>query len=169
MNWTHPAVRIAPLIGLLALSSGCATVTRGTNDALIVNSSPAGADVKLSNGMTGKTPATFKLPRKSDVVVDISKAGYEPATVNVVSQISGAGGAGMAGNVLIGGLIGAAVDAGSGAMNDLEPNPVSVTLEKIDTSAVIDQKISELQRLRRSRTISEHEYRMKRAEILREL
>jgi len=86
--------------------------------------------VKLSTGTVGKTPAAFKLPRKDSLVVDISKPGYEPVRVNVVSQISGAGGAGMAGNVLVGGIIGAAVDAGTGAMNDLKPNPITVQLEK---------------------------------------
>ena len=36
----------------------------------------------------------------------------------------------MAGNVLVGGLIGAAVDASTGAMKSLVPNPVAVTLIK---------------------------------------
>jgi hypothetical protein len=35
----------------------------------------------------------------------------------------------MAGNVLVGGLIGAGVDVATGAMLDLSPNPVNVTLE----------------------------------------
>lgn len=35
----------------------------------------------------------------------------------------------MAGNVLIGGIIGAGVDLASGAMNDLTPNPLVVRLE----------------------------------------
>ena len=39
------------------------------------------------------------------------------------------GSAGMAGNVILGGLIGAAVDANNGATQDLVPNPLRVTLE----------------------------------------
>jgi hypothetical protein len=122
-------------LGLLALAvlfnTGCASITRGTKDTLVVESDPAGADVKLSNGLSGKTPTSFKLPRKRDVVVTISKEGYETLSVNVTSQVSGGGAAGMAGNVIFGGLIGAAVDAGSGAMNDLKPNPVKVTLNPL--------------------------------------
>ena len=38
----------------------------------------------------------------------------------------------MAGNLVLGGIIGAAVDAGSGAMYDLTPNRVYIELEKID-------------------------------------
>jgi hypothetical protein len=42
--------------------------------------------------------------------------------------MSGGGGAGFAGNILAGGLIGMGVDATSGAMNDLMPNPLHVDL-----------------------------------------
>ena len=155
--------------------SACATITRGTNDTLVVNSQPAGADVKLSNGMTGVTPATFKLPRKSDIVVEVKKAGYEPAKVNIVSQMSGAGGAGMAGNVLVGGIIGAAVDAGSGAMNDLKPNPVSIRLEKLGTfegdlgPERPDLRLQALSSMRKTGLISEGEYQMKRRQVLEEI
>ena len=41
-----------------------------------------------------------------------------------------AGGAGLAGNVLLGGVIGLGVDAATGAAFDLVPNPLKVTLEK---------------------------------------
>ena len=123
--------RLMALLGALlglTLTTGCATITRGSTDTLVVESEPPGAEIKLSNGLSGKTPATFTLPRKDALVVKIQKAGYEPVEVNITPQVSGAGGAGMAGNVLVGGLIGAAVDAGSGAMNDLLPNPVRVNL-----------------------------------------
>jgi hypothetical protein len=46
--------------------------------------------------------------------------------------MSGGGGAGMAGNVIFGGLIGAGVDATSGALKKLEPNPVVIQLVKED-------------------------------------
>jgi hypothetical protein len=41
----------------------------------------------------------------------------------------------MAGNVLVGGLIGVAVDAGSGATQELVPNPLNVTLEPLPAPA----------------------------------
>lgn len=106
----------------------CATTLRGTTDVLVVESDPPGARVTVSNGLTGSTPGTFTLRRKGNYVVTIAKDGYEPVTVNVTHKVVGAGSAGMAGNILLGGLIGAAVDAGSGAMYDLVPNPVRVNL-----------------------------------------
>lgn len=123
---------IAFVVALSALfMSGCATVTRGTKDTLVIESDPAGADVHLSSGQSGKTPTSFKLPRGDSLVVRIAKEGYESVEVNVSSQVVGAGAAGMAGNVLVGGLIGAGVDAFSGAMKDLKPNPIRVSLVRL--------------------------------------
>jgi uncharacterized protein YcfJ len=120
----------------LLSTAACATVTRGANDTWTVNSEPAGAAVKTTNQFfCESTPCTFKMPRKSDFDVTITKAGYKTWTGHVTHHISGAGGAGMAGNVILGGIIGAGVDAYSGAMNDLVPNPLTVTLEKEEQHA----------------------------------
>ncbi len=114
----------------------CATVTRGSSDTWTVNTTPTGAAVKTTNQFAcDSTPCTFKMPRKSEFDVTISKAGYKPWTGHVTHHISGAGGAGMAGNVILGGLIGVGVDAYSGAMNDLVPNPLNVVLEKLESSS----------------------------------
>ena len=126
MKMTSGRVALIGILGLL--TSGCATITRGTTEVLVVETTPAGADVELSNGMRCKTPCSLEMKRKSNVVVDISKEGYESVRVNVLSQISGAGAAGMAGNVILGGVIGAGVDAATGATKQLKPNPVQVTL-----------------------------------------
>lgn len=111
--------------------SGCATITRGTNDVFVVETFPVGASVKTSNGYScDSTPCSLKMPRKSEFTVTITKAGYKTWTGNVTNKVSGAGGAGMAGNVFVGGIIGAAVDGSNGSMLDLVPNPLVVTLEK---------------------------------------
>lgn len=95
--------------------------------------------------------------------------------VTVSPQVSGGGGAGMAGNVLFGGLIGAAVDAGSGAMHDLVPNPVDVrmvplNLGDMDTGGLPpDERLRRLQELRNNGDITAKEYRRKRDKILRQL
>ena len=44
-------------------------------------------------------------------------------------EVVGAGAAGVAGNVLLGGVIGIGIDAATGASKDLKPNPVEVELE----------------------------------------
>ncbi|MGN7867681.1 translation initiation factor 2 [Paracoccus sp. 22332] len=121
-----------PILLVCAVLSvaGCATITRGSNDALIVNSTPTGAQVKMSDGQTcNNTPCTFKVPRKSELNVLITKDGCKHQQVRVTNRVASGGSAAMAGNVLVGGIIGAGVDASSGAMLDLVPNPVEVTLD----------------------------------------
>ncbi|HTK34144.1 MAG TPA: PEGA domain-containing protein [Caulobacteraceae bacterium] len=119
----------------------CATVTRGTNAAWEVSSNPPGAAVTTTNGMQcAATPCSLKMSRKSEFVATITKPGYKPATVQVTHKVGTGGGAAMAGNVLVGGLIGGGLDLATGAMNDLTPNPVTVTLEKLDATVVAAAK-----------------------------
>lgn len=125
---TSRLIAVGVAFASLAFFSGCASITRGTKDTLVVESDPSGATVRLSTGESGKTPTSFQLPRKNALDVYIDKEGYESLTVRVSSQISGAGATGMAGNVLVGGVIGIGVDAFTGASKDLRPNPVKVTL-----------------------------------------
>jgi hypothetical protein len=121
------------LAGLGLLLTGCATITRGTTDTWTVTTSPPGAAVQTSNMFScAQTPCTFKISRKAEFNVTINKPGYKEWTGRVTHHVAGGGGAAMAGNVLFGGVIGAVADASSGAMNDLVPNPLNVTLEKDD-------------------------------------
>lgn len=122
--------RLMPAIVFMAalLGSGCATITRGTTQAWTVDSVPNGATVSLSNGERCETPCALTLKRKHPVAVEMCKAGYRTINTNVLSQISGAGAAGMAGNVIVGGLIGVGVDAASGATKELRPSPLIVQL-----------------------------------------
>lgn len=126
------------LVGLSAVLPACATVTRGTTQQFTVQSTPPGARASTSNGFQcDATPCTFRMPRKDAFAITISHPGYASQTHAIESKISGGGGTAMAGNILIGGLIGAGVDTVSGAMNDLTPNPLVVTLERapVETAA----------------------------------
>jgi PEGA domain len=128
----------------LCLTS-CATVFRGSHETLQVISTPSRANVTLSSGETGVTPATFVKLRRDSFQVTVSKPGYLTQTVTVVSRASGSGVAATAGSVALGGPIGVAVDAGTGAWNSLYPNPVSIQL----TPAPLDPQAA--RKLRKSR------------------
>jgi hypothetical protein len=117
------------LIALLPLTGACATITRGTSEAWTVTSDPSGAEVKLSTGQECITPCTLKLKRKESFTVTIHKPGYRTVTTQVISQVAGAGAAGMAGNLIVGGIIGVGVDAATGATKERKPNPLEVVLE----------------------------------------
>jgi hypothetical protein len=117
-------------VGLLGLALvGCASITRGTKEVFVVDSTPQDAEVRLSSGQVGRTPASFEVGRRDTLTVFVSKPGYKSRTLIVQSEVGGGGAAGMAGNVLFGGIIGAGVDAGTGAMYEHKPNPLMVQLE----------------------------------------
>src|SRR3546814_11037286 len=101
------------LLGMsgLLLATGCATITRGSSQAWTVETDPVGADIHLSTGESCTSPCTLQKKRKHPFTVNITKAGYEPVQTQVESTVSEAGAAGMAGNVLVGGLLGSGVDA----------------------------------------------------------
>ena len=124
--------RVALFGSVLALSftSACATLSRGSTDVLLVNSTPRDVTVRTTKGMhcTG-TPCSFTMPRRTDTTVYITKEGCRPVEVHVTSKISNGGGTALAGNLLIGGLGGVVVDSATGAGHDLTPNPINVTME----------------------------------------
>ena len=130
------AMRTTVAIALAGSLSACATITRGTSEAWTVETTPGGAAVKTNVGFAcDQTPCTFKVPRKGAFDVTITKPGYKTVNTRVETQVAGGGAAGMAGNVLVGGLIGVGVDAASGAMLEHKPNPLKIILEKQDAVA----------------------------------
>lgn len=129
-------MKIHPLLFLPVLClTSCATITRGVHEKLSVTSDPSGANVTLSTGEKGVTPAKFVKERRTEnFTVTVSKPGYTSQTVKVESKFGGTGGGAMAGNLLLGGAIGMGVDAGTGAYKSLYPNPVAVHLVPTSTS-----------------------------------
>lgn len=127
-------IMVASAIMMLNLG-GCATATRGTTQSWTIQTTPPNAKAVTTNGFTcDATPCTFTISRKAEFDVDVSLNGYKPFHGSVTHHMSGAGGAGLAGNVLVGGLIGMGVDASSGALLDLAPNPMNVTLAPVDST-----------------------------------
>jgi hypothetical protein len=115
---------------LVALSLGaCATVTRGTTDQVTFTSEPSGAAVRTSIGHScPTTPCTVEVSRKSEFVAVFTMNGYEEQQIPVATRIAGSGAAGFAGNILIGGIVGMAADAATGATLEHFPNPVHASL-----------------------------------------
>ena len=124
-------LRAAAMSAAVLSLGACATVPRGEHTAWEVRTTPPGAQVKTSNGMIcDSTPCSLRMMRKDNFTATISKVGYKSVEVRVTNKVSGQGGLGLAGNVLIGGVIGLGVDAVTGASLDLTPNPVDLNLEK---------------------------------------
>ena len=132
-------ITICGLAAVAMLLPTCATVTRGTSQKYVIESTPAQAQVALSTGQKCTTPCRLKLKRKHSFTASFTKPGYQPLTAQVKSKFSGGGAAAGAGNLLMGGIIGGAIDGSNGAMNNLTPNPLKVTLVPVgDTEHVGD-------------------------------
>ncbi|MBI5132362.1 MAG: translation initiation factor 2 [Rhodopseudomonas palustris] len=116
------------------LLSGCASVTRGTTENISIATTPSGALANVAGTdapFSCVTPCVVEVSRSADITVSLSKDGYQPQIIPLTREISGGGGAGFAGNLLLGGVVGMGVDAATGAAMDHKPNPVVVTLQPV--------------------------------------
>ena len=128
-------MRILITTAFCAALAGCGTITRGSNEDVVIDVLPANATIVTSNGRSCTGSCTLSVARKEPFTVTASAPGYETQNVQVRTEVSGAGAASMAGNVLIGGVIGAGVDAATGASLDHKPNPVVIRLKRIGAPA----------------------------------
>jgi hypothetical protein len=116
-------VLCALALGVTALSSGCATIVKGTTQDIGISTDPTGAACELKKGgsMVGSvnpTPGTAQIKKgDGDVEVTCKKKGYSDTTGMLVSSLEGW----TFGNILFGGVIGVVVDASSGALHNYQP------------------------------------------------
>ena len=109
----------AVLFGAVAVFGllGCATIMRGTNQQISINTNPSGANIVLSNGQSCSSPCTLTVRRDQSLQITVTKEGCQTQTASMIPALAGAG-------VILGGLI----DYGTGAVYDLQPNPLTLTL-----------------------------------------
>ncbi|MEM1278236.1 MAG: translation initiation factor 2 [Pseudomonadota bacterium] len=126
---------VLAVLALTLLASGCATITRGSSEEVAFLSTPPGATVSTSIGLECVTPCTMDISRRDTFQATFQLEG-ETKTVFVDTEVAGGGVAGVAGNVLFGGVIGAGVDVATGAGLNHVPNPVEVVFEPEDFDPV---------------------------------
>jgi hypothetical protein len=111
-------LKVAAAGGALAFAlSGCATITEGKTDTLVVNTVPVdGAKCDLHNGVGEwfiTTPGSAEVHKsKTSLDITCTKDGYQTGHLVLESHVE----AMTAGNAILGGVIGIGVDAASGAM-----------------------------------------------------
>ena len=129
------------------LSTGCATVTKGTSQSLSVDSDPQGATCELTRdgetiGFVNPTPGSITIGKDKDAIdIRCELEGHVVSTVNLDSSFQGW----TLGNAILGGLIGVMIDAGSGAMNEY-PSSIMIRLvpESFSTAEERDSYYNEL-------------------------
>lgn len=110
---------------LMGLMSGCATIVHGTHQSVGITSVPPGARVYLDGVPVGQTPVIVPVKRGDDHVVRMELAGYQTCDATLTSSVSGW----IWGNLAFGGLIGLAVDFGTGGARNISPEQVSGVLQ----------------------------------------
>lgn len=84
-----PLLTAALLAGFsLTFSSGCAVLTKGSKQTVVVRSTPAGATAKINGFDVGETPFRVKLRRDEVFRVDLEKPGFAPASAILLPSSS---------------------------------------------------------------------------------
>ncbi len=109
--------KVLSAVCVLSMLSGCATIIRGTEQSIHVNTNPISAKIEFSNGQSCLSPCSIKTKRDQSLVITISKEGCSTQTATMIPTLAGGG-------VILGGWI----DYGTGAVYDLQPNPLTITL-----------------------------------------
>lgn len=117
----------AGALALVLALSGCATIINGTSQSVDFRSDPPGARVYVDGVARGETPFEADVKRKQEHEVRFELEGYESYDVQLDRTVS----PWLAGNILIGGLIGLGIDALSGGMYQVSPSSVGVILEPL--------------------------------------
>lgn len=117
------------LVPAAAFLGACASIVEGTDQSIAVSSHPSGAICVLEReggqiAAVNPTPGTARVEKSTeDISVRCSKPGYQDSIGVLASELEGM----TAGNLIFGGVIGLAVDAGSGAMH-YYPSSITVNL-----------------------------------------
>ena len=128
--------KLAVIMLCISLLPACATITRGTTDVVEITSDPTQATVTTDLGYNGRTSCSIEHKRKRSFIVTVEMDGYETETIFVDNKWDGKGTAGMAGNIIFGGIIGIGVDSFSGATMGHYPNKIHVDLKPLTEPSV---------------------------------
>lgn len=110
----------------VALSTGCATILKGSKESLTIVSEPAGAKVQINGIDLGNTPLTARVHGTKDQLIQVRKEGYETRSIIVASSV----GAGWIVVDFFFGVLPLLVDAVTGDWKSLDQNEVNVVLDK---------------------------------------
>ncbi len=117
--------------------AGCATIMHGgSKQRVLISSDPIGAIATIDNSIKIQTPGEVKLKRGKDHVVVFEKPGYNSGQILIDRDFS----YWVVGNIVFGGLIGLAVDFGTGSAWNLDPSTITVTLTPSKVAAAPETK-----------------------------
>ena len=127
-------------LSLCIALTGCGAILNGSSKTINIQCSPGGTSIFANPEIGDYTcPTTLKLQRKHSYVLTFSKEGYNSKKVEIKKGA-------QVGIIILDVLftpllVGVIIDAVTGSWNNLKPDQVSVSLEKIETGVVGPDKI----------------------------
>jgi hypothetical protein len=109
---------------------GCATILNDSTQPVAFSSDPQGAIVAVNGVAMGRTPCTLPIQRKGwDKQVSFTLDGHKPVSFTLKNSLDGA----VAGNFILGGIIGGVIDGISGRGGGYQES-VQVVLVPVESS-----------------------------------
>ncbi len=103
---------------ILLIGSGCAVMSKGTTQMVVVRSVPEGATGLVNGIEVGKTPFKIKLKRTNAATIELRKEGFESAAIVIMPV----------GNEFEKRYLRWGLDYKLGAMTDLTPSDIKIGL-----------------------------------------
>lgn len=112
------------MVVFLITQTGCASIVSHRSQDFKVHSTPSGADIYIDDAKVGQTPMIASLKRKKRHEIRVVKEGFVEENRSTKRGFNWW----FAGNIIFGGIIGIIVDFCTGAVYDVEPEEMNVTL-----------------------------------------
>lgn len=109
------------ILFITLINIGCATMIRGTEEVININTNVKQAKIKLSDGQICVTPCSLQVKRDQHLEVTAEKDGCTTKVASMTPSITSEG-------FLYSGVI----DYANGAAYDLKPNPLIIHLECVN-------------------------------------
>ncbi len=123
-------VSVFAVLLVMACAPGCASIFSSGPKSVDFNTEPTQADVLVNGQKMGTTPVTLKLHPSKQYTITYRKEGFKDANVSLTSHVQG----GWVVLDILAGVIGVAVDAGTGKWKAFDSGSNFVKLEPLSTS-----------------------------------
>jgi|GEM_PF-602758 len=128
-------ITLSILLITLSIFTGCASIISGGNQSIYFDSIPQDAEVTIraiqsENSWEGTTPFTAELKRKHEYRVTVKLDGYETTHVRINRDVNNW----VVGNLILGIMPWVVIDYATGAMFELKPDEILITLEEPNSS-----------------------------------
>ncbi len=114
------------LASLVFTSFGCGTILHGSNQQVMLQSEPSGAEIYSNGALLGRTPMTATFSRGQAQILTFKMAGFGDQSLQIARGVDGAA---LVGDLLLG-VVPIVVDFATGSMYKLSPSQAIVVMRR---------------------------------------